>query len=118
MSDKKLKTSTPRTDRQNRAMHLFFSLLATELNAGGYSVQLVLKEKMDLDWTSDSVKELLWRPAQKALLKKHSTTTLNKQEDITLIYEHLNRHLGTIFGVHVPWPHFEKPSDYDRFTAS
>lgn len=93
-----------RTLQQNSALHLYYMWLATELNLAGYSVQLVLKEKMDLDFTPEMVKELLWRPAQKAILKKKSTTELKKLEEIDLIYEHLNRHLGEKFGIHVPFP--------------
>lgn len=93
-----------RTEQQNRALHLFFELLAQELNAAGYTVQLVLAQKMDLDWDKEMVKELLWRPAQKALLRKKSTTELSKQEDIDRVYEHLNRHLGEKFGLHVEFP--------------
>lgn len=97
----------PRTSQQNNALHLYYDLLAKELNGAGFTVQLVLKEKIDLDWTPSMVKELLWRTAQKALTSKDSTTELNKQEEITLIYEHLNRHISEKFGVHVPFPSIE-----------
>lgn len=93
-----------RTQKQNSALHLWFTLLAKELNEAGYTVQLVLKQKMDLDWTGDMVKELLWRPSQKAILKKKSTTELKKTEDMDKVYEHLNRHLGEKFGINVPFP--------------
>lgn len=74
------------------------------MNSAGYSVQLVLAQKMDLDWTPQLCKELLWRPAQKAILKKKSTTELGKSEDIDKVFEHLNRHIGEKFGLHVPFP--------------
>ena len=93
-----------RTDQQNRGLHLYYRLLADELNNAGYTVQLVLREKMELNWTPSMIKELLWRPAQQAILKKKSTTELSKQQDIDTVYEHLNRHLGEKFGVHVPFP--------------
>lgn len=93
-----------RTLSQNNALHLFFSHLAQELNGGGYTVQLVLKEKMELDWTPQMVKELLWRPAQRAILRKQSTKELSKHTDIDKIYDHLNRHLGEKFGIHVEFP--------------
>jgi hypothetical protein len=54
------------------------------------------------------VKELLWRPAQKAILRKKSTTELFKIEDIDKVWEHLNRHLGEKFGLHVPFPSDQK----------
>ena len=95
---------TQRTGQQNKALHKYFELLADALNEAGFTVQLVLKEKVELDWNERSVKELLWRTAQQALLGKVSTTDLDKQEDISLIYDHLNRHLSTKFGLHVPFP--------------
>lgn len=97
-------TPKTRTDQQNRALHLYFQLLADEFNNAGYTVQLILSKKMDLDWTKDSVKELLWRPAQRAILGKKSTTELSKQEDIDKVYEHLNRHLSEKFFIHIPFP--------------
>lgn len=93
-----------RTPDQNAALHLYFTMLADELNAAGYTVQLVLKEKIDLDWDKDKVKELLWRPAQQAITGKKSTTSLNKVSDIDEIFEHLNRHIGEKFGIHIPFP--------------
>jgi hypothetical protein len=62
------KPGAGQTAQQNRALHLYYEHLAKELNAAGYTVQLVLKEKIDLDWQPSMVKELLWRTAQTALL--------------------------------------------------
>jgi len=93
-----------RSGTQNSALHLYFTLIAEALNLGGYTVQIVLKEKVELDWDSDKVKELLWRPAQQAILKKDSTTQLSKIGDIDNVYEHLNRHLSEKFGIHIPFP--------------
>ena len=93
-----------RTSQQNRALHKYFKQVADELNQAGYTVQLVLKEKMDLDWNEKSVKELLWKSSQEALTGKKSTTELKKVEDIDVVYEHLTRHLGEKFGISVPFP--------------
>ena len=71
-----------RTSQQNRALHKYFKQVADELNQAGYTVQLVLKEKMDLDWNEKSVKELLWKSSQEAHTGKKSTTELKKVEDI------------------------------------
>ncbi len=97
-------TLVNRTPSQNNSLHLWFDLVAKELNEAGYTVQMVLKEKVDLDFDGDKVKELLWRPAQQAILKKKSTTELKKITDIDRVWEHLNRHLGEKFGIHVPFP--------------
>ena len=96
-----------RTEQQNRALHVYFTQVAEALNDAGYTVQMVLKEKMELDWTLDMVKELLWRAAQQAILKKKSTTELKKQGDIDKVYDHLNRHLSEKFQIHVPFPSHE-----------
>lgn len=97
-------TPKTRTEQQNRALHLWFEMLAEELNSAGYNVQHVLKQKMEIDWNPKLVKEILWRDAQIKILGKTSTTELNKQEDIDKIYEHLNRHIGEKFGLHIPFP--------------
>ena len=104
---------------QNNALHLWFKLIADEFNNAGYSVQLILKQKIDLDWDADKVKELLWRPAQRALLGKKSTTELKKIEDIDIVWEHLNRHLGEKFGIHADFPNQEQLEKIDpTFTAN
>jgi hypothetical protein len=97
-----------RTDVQNRALHLWFTQVATELDNAGWSVQEVLKEAMEIDWNPGLVKEILWRTAQEKILHKKSTTDLKKQEDIDKVYDHLCRHLGQKFFIEVPpFPHYE-----------
>jgi len=99
--------ASPRTDQQNRALHLYFEMVAKELNDAGYSMEQVLDNfTMELEWTKESVKEILWRTAQRRLLGKQSTKELNKQEDITRTYEAVNRFLAKL-GVHVPFPTHE-----------
>lgn len=97
-----------RTLKQNDSLHKYYELLSTAFNDAGISVQLVLKEKIDLDWNERSVKELLWRPAQEALTGKKSTTELDKASEITTVWEHLNRHISNKWGIYVPFPHKEE----------
>jgi hypothetical protein len=49
------------------------------------------------------VKEVLWRPIQIAATGKESTTELDTKEP-SIVYEILNRHIASNFGVSVPWP--------------
>lgn len=94
-----------RTVDQNRAMHLYFAHVAQELNNAGLPIKETLSHyKVDLDWDERSVKELIWRPIQKALLGVTSTADLKKTQDIDRVYEHVNRFLGEKLGVHVPFP--------------
>lgn len=92
-----------RTSQQNKALHVFFQLLAEELNNAGLDMRKALKPEVDIPWTPSAIKEYLWRPVQKIQLQKHSTTELTSDE-ITKVYETLNRHLGEKFGLYVPFP--------------
>jgi hypothetical protein len=61
----------PRTDNQNRALHLYCTQVADALNGAGLSMEQVLSNfTMELEWTKESVKEILWRTAQKRLSRK------------------------------------------------
>jgi hypothetical protein len=93
-----------RTPTQNNALHLYFTLLAEALNESGLDLRTTLKKDAMIPWNTYSVKEYLWRPIQKAMVQKGSTTELDKTNDITQVYETLNRHLGDKFGIHVPFP--------------
>jgi len=93
-----------RTEQQNKALHLFFEHLAIELNLAGLPIKKVLEKSVDIDWSAESCKEILWKPIQKAVLNKSSTTELDKIAEIDLVWEHLNRFLAE-FGVFVPFPH-------------
>lgn len=98
------KKPAPRTEQQSKAMWLFCQLAADELNAAGYSIEEVLKHyTMELDWDKNTFMDIVWRTAQKRLLGKESTRDLNKQEDITRIYEAVNRFLAKL-AIHVDFP--------------
>lgn len=100
------KKRPPRTGRQNRALHLYFTMVADCLNDAGMDMRTVLKPGIEIPWNKGSVKEYLWRPIQKMQLQKQSTTELDTKE-IDLVYDTLNRHLAR-FGVHEPFPSIEE----------
>lgn len=94
-----------RTSYQNRALHLFFKQLAEALNLAGLEMKLVLKADTEIWWTTESVKEYLWRPLQKMMYGKESTTELEKQVEIDKIHEQLMHLLGEKHGVeYIPFP--------------
>lgn len=95
-----------RTEPQNRSLHKYLTTLAAELNAGGFSLKFSLGTKeIDLEWTMEKCKELIWRPIQIALTGKKSTKDLDKVSEIDSIYEHLNRFFSQEpFMLHIPWP--------------
>lgn len=92
-----------RTKAQNDALHVYCRQLAKALNSAGYSVDDVITKPLDIPWSEHTVKELIWHRVQKALTNKKSTTQLEKQE-ITEIYEAVNRGIAQITGVSVPFP--------------
>src|SRR3990167_9316723 len=101
------KEERQRTFQQNRAMHLWFQMLADELNSAGLDMRKVLKPEIEISWSKQMIKDYLWRPVQEIYLSKKSTKELNT-EDINTIWEILNRHLGEKFGIHVSFPSIEE----------
>jgi hypothetical protein len=102
-----IKTGKQRSGLQNSSLHLYLSHLAEALNDAGYDMKRTLKQEVDIPWTEASAKEHLWRPIQKALTKKDSTTKPTTKEYV-YIYEVLSRHLVEKLGVNVPWPSKDK----------
>ena len=98
-----VKTGKQITDLQRKSMHLYCRLLATALNDAGYDMKKLLKPEVDIPWTDVSVKEHLWRPIQKAITGKVSTTKAETKEH-PYVYEVLARHMSQKFGVFVAWP--------------
>jgi len=110
---KEIKTSEEkRTEAQNRAMHLFFTQLAEALNESGFDIKKTIRA--DIPWNPQSVKELIWRPIQKLVLNKKSTTELKKQEDIDKVYDVVNRAISDRCKIHVPFPSIETAIDRER----
>ena len=100
-----IKNFDMRTLKQNAAMHKYFTLVAEALNDKQLTVKTIIKA--DIEWNPISVKSLLWKPIQEAVLQKKSTTEL-KRKEIDDVYDTINRVLGEKFGIHVPFPTIER----------
>ena len=93
-----------RTQTQNRCLHGFLAELAECLNDAGFDMVAVLNDGVSIPWTPESAKEHLWKPIQKAMLDKESTTDADTT-DYNKVYEVLTRHLGSKLGIQCPeWP--------------
>ena len=101
--DIKKKPKSRRTMTQNAALHKYLSLLSEALNDAGYDMKQVLKNDIDIPWTMENAKEHLWRPIQKSVIGKDSTTKANTSE-YSEIHNVLSRHLSEKLGVYIPWP--------------
>lgn len=107
-----IKEYPKRTKLQNKALHLYFSLLAEACSDAGYSLKKVLDNiHLDIPVTPVSAKESIWKPIQKEMLGKDSTTELDTT-DITTIWEALNQALGSRLGIHVKFPSEEETQAY------
>ena len=103
-----------RTDAQNRALNLYCQMLADALNDAGYDMKTFLTKfeyRLPVPWTQKSVKETLWRPIQKAMFDKQSTTDMDTIEP-NEVYTALSKAIAEKTGVHVEWPTREIPDGY------
>lgn len=94
-----------RTSQQNRALHLFFTHVSETLNDHGieFSYQTgITGNNFDIPWSAEMVKEYIWRPLQKVITKKKSTTKLTKVE-IDPIFDIICRSLANK-GIEVSFP--------------
>lgn len=109
LPDETKQVSQPRTPQQSRALHLWLSMVAEELDKHGHTIQNVVEKirKAEIRPTKDNLKEVMWKPYQMAALQKDSTTKLTKHE-VDIVYEGLNKFLGQEFEIHIPFPHEEK----------
>jgi len=92
-----------RSNAQNRALHLWFTQLAEELNNAGYDMKKLIRKEIDIPWSARNVKEYIWRPVQKAYLGVESSKDL-KTQDIDKLFDIINRVLAERTGIYLPFP--------------
>jgi len=98
-----------RSRAQNNALHLWLGRLCKVLNDAGLDMVVALGElktqELTIPWTVDSAKNHLWRPVQRKMYDKESTTQPNTKQYVE-IYKRLDEALQSKFGaeVHVEWP--------------
>jgi hypothetical protein len=101
-----INSDKPRTETQNKALHLYFTQLAETLNEAGLDMRKTLKPEIEIPWSGKSIKEYLWRPIMQAQLQKDSTKDLTTKE-IDLVFDTINRHIAEKFGLHLDFPSIE-----------
>lgn len=98
-----VKSGKKRTLLQNAALHVYCFMLGKKMDDGGIDMISFFKVGAKIPWTTLLVKETIWKPVQKAIINKSSTTDAQSSE-YGKVYEVLNRHLASEYGLHVPWP--------------
>jgi len=100
------KEAKQRTLRQNSAMHLMLTQLATELNNHGMTMMKVLSHAAEIEWNDHTTKEYLLRPFIKAMYGKTSTKDLTTRE-LTKATDAMLDHVAKVTGVALQFPSLE-----------
>ena len=94
-----------RTTLQNRSIHKYCGLLAERFNGAGLDMATVLKEKeVEVSWSMESVKDVIWRPIQLALFPDKTSTTQLETGDVSRVYEQLAKIMATKFNINQSFP--------------
>src|SRR3990167_4602057 len=102
------KKTDSRTASQNNALHLYFERVSEALNDAGLTIEKVIENfTMEHEWSAGTVKELLWREAQRFATQKESTIELNKLQEIEKVYDIVNRFLAKLKIESIPFPSLE-----------
>ena len=103
-----------RTSKENKCIHMYFSLAAQELNEIGHSFSFVgLKGQIiETQWTGELFKNTIWKQLLSVLTDKDSTTK-STNADIKLVYEALNKWFSEK-GIYIPYPS-EDDSDFIEY---
>lgn len=81
-------TNSPRTPKQNAALHLWFNLIEREAENQGVTQNMLIKHTSQLrvtaEWMKSNVKQLI-----KALWGYESTTQIKKTGEIDIVIDHV-----------------------------
>ncbi|RJQ67313.1 MAG: hypothetical protein C4519_24260 [Desulfobacteraceae bacterium] len=95
-----------RTTQQNKALHLWFTQLANELNDNGCDMRQVISQAVDIPWSPYTIKEHLFRPTMKTMFGYKSTRLL-KTNEIDKIFDVISKAIGERTGLFIPFPSVE-----------
>lgn len=92
-----------RTYRQNRTIHLLFRRMAEALNEAGFEISHPFKPDLEIPWSEESVKDLLYRPIITSYFKVDRSSLLDTaqlSESMEILIDAVNRNTGVL--VHIP----------------
>ena len=91
-----------RTNQQSKLTHVYCQEVADVLNEHGITLQLAIKEQMDIPWDKDLVKRVLWHRVQAAMFDTTSTKDLTK-EQVSRVGDVIAKHLADNFQIDIPF---------------
>jgi hypothetical protein len=98
-----VKSAKTRTLTQNSSIHKYCAQLAEAFNDAGLDMETILKKGVAIPWDEHNVKKLIWHEVQFPMTGKKSSKDLLTNE-VSKVYNVVNRHLSQTFGVFVPFP--------------
>lgn len=96
-----------RSTAQNSAIHVYCREVASVMEASGMDMKTVIKDGVPIVPTMHLIKDYMWRPIQKAVTGKESTTKLDTVE-VNDVYEQLSRLLAEKYSIDVPFGRAEQ----------
>ena len=105
-----------RTNQQNKAYWKWLTLLAEQLNDGGYSLNDKVVITCDVPFTKDNLHELACKPYLNKMWPDKTSTTQISAADETVLYQHVDHAISSRTGCHVEWPSEESLSEEQRET--
>ena len=96
-------TKKTRSSAQNRALHLYMTMISDQLNNAGFTFTNALG--MEIPFTMTLIKESIWRPTQLEMFGIKSTTKLTT-EMINKLIDVFSLHFGQR-GIYVEFPNWQ-----------
>ena len=105
------KVSNTRSSQLNRAMHLYYTFISSELNGLGLEFEYtgLMIKGLSSRYTPLIVKEFIWRPIQIAMFDITSTKDMNSNQ-INEIIDVIVSYFGNK-GINLQFPNIEKLID-------
>lgn len=97
-------TKKIRSNAQNSALHLYFTMLAEQLNEAGHTFTNCLG--MEIPFTMELIKESIWKPTQAEMFKLKTTKYLTT-EMINKLIDVFSLHFGKR-GIYVEFPNWQR----------
>ena len=98
---------TKRTNKQNKALHVYIRHLAEKLDAAGYDMKAIIRAPIHP--TEENCKETMIHPVMRALYPDVESTADLTTEQMQVLYETMNRFTAERFGISVDWPQYPPP---------
>ena len=100
-----------RSTAQNRALHLWLSQIASELNASGQSLGDVILIRMPVAFTGSNLKDSVLKPYLSALYPDYDSTTQLSTTELIELCENLGLVIAERSGIEIPpFPSIESMS--------